>query len=183
MDRCQRRSSDNQHAPPLIELKTLSDSHSSKPNAAHLVSMDSTDTFATCNTHPYSSEADLSAEDNLESHTYPNNRQHTNQKDSSNLYINPFDDPNIPCSQSSTDTTTLNTCPNSPTPRNSPRQRPLRVQAFTTDTFDDARSTDNLICGSRSSLQDSPLPKHRRTRFQEVRLLFLFNISFSLHIS
>ncbi|XP_066946579.1 potassium voltage-gated channel protein Shab isoform X4 [Macrobrachium rosenbergii] len=141
--------------------------------AAHdLASMDSTDTFASCPTHPFNSQADLTDDQ----------PQSTNNKDSSNLYVNPLDadgyQPPPPPSAAATAAAaaaaaaagTAVAPPRTPTPRSSPRHRALhRPQAYTTDSFDDTRSTDNLLGSSRSSLQDSPMPKHRRARFQEEK--------------
>ncbi|XP_066946581.1 potassium voltage-gated channel protein Shab isoform X6 [Macrobrachium rosenbergii] len=108
--------------------------------------------------------------------------QSTNNKDSSNLYVNPLDadgyQPPPPPSAAATAAAaaaaaaagTAVAPPRTPTPRSSPRHRALhRPQAYTTDSFDDTRSTDNLLGSSRSSLQDSPMPKHRRARFQEEK--------------
>ena len=150
---------------PVIEVRPLKDNEGNRSNiGTELASMDSTDTFASCATHPFPSQADLTAE---QSHDHPSisYSSTTTQKDS-NLYVNPLDDPRLSPAISSANHPS---CPGSPTPRNSPRQRALRPQAYTTDSFDDTRSTDILLGGSRSSLQDSPLPKHRRARFQEVR--------------
>ena len=149
------------HAPFLVELKPLRDTedNNNRPNIQS--SMDSSETFVTCPTHPFPSEADLTAEQN-----HPTASTASGEPDdSNNLYVNPLDDPRLSPAISSANHPS---CPGSPTPRNSPRQRALRPQAYTTDSFDDTRSTDILLGGSRSSLQDSPLPKHRRARFQEV---------------
>ena len=149
---------------PLVEVRPLKDNEGTRTTlGTELASMDSTDTFASCATHPFPSQADLTTAEQG-SHDRP----HTSaaQRDSSNLYVNPLDDPRLPSTVSSANHPI---CPGSPTPRNSPRQRALRSQAYTTDSFDDTKSTDILLGGSRSSLQDSPLPKHRRARFQEVR--------------
>ncbi|XP_069956219.1 potassium voltage-gated channel protein Shab isoform X2 [Cherax quadricarinatus] len=152
-----------------IELHPLKTQDGSRNNggAGHdLASMDSTDTFASCPTHPFNSQADLTDDQ-------PNNKD-------SNLYVNPLDaDGYQPApaaaaaaaaATATAAATTAATGPRTPTPRTSPRHRPLpRPQGYTTDSFDDTRSTDNLLGSSRSSLQDSPLPKHRRARFQEEK--------------
>ncbi|XP_071522009.1 uncharacterized protein Shab isoform X2 [Panulirus ornatus] len=149
-------------APFPIELQPLKTQDGSRNGgdrgAGHeLASMDSTDTFASCPTHPFNSQADLTDDQ-------------ANNKDS-NLYVNPLDTDGYqsPTSATATAGATAAASPRTPTPRSSPRHRPLRPQGYTTDSFDDTRSTDNLLGSSRSSLQDSPLPKHRRARFQEEK--------------
>ncbi|CAL4069307.1 unnamed protein product, partial [Meganyctiphanes norvegica] len=154
--------------PHLIELRPIKthDGRLSRNQSHDLASMDSTDTFASCQTHPFNSQADLTDE-------LP--------KDS-NLYVNPMDtddpmhvntssssySPPAPSGAGGGPEAVMKT--RTPTPRSSPRHRALpRPQAYTTDSFDETKSTDNLLGSSRSSLQDSPVPKHRRTRFQEVR--------------
>ncbi len=130
----------------LIELQPLKDHEGGRRITAtgvDMASMDSTDTFASCNTHPFNSQADLTREDSGEGR----------DKDPT-LYVNPLEDTGDGTSRT-------------PTPRSSPRHRP-KPFAYTTDLFDDTRSTDNLLGSSRTSLQESPLPKHRRARFQEV---------------
>nr|XP_045594876.1 potassium voltage-gated channel protein Shab-like [Procambarus clarkii] len=146
-------------APFPIELRPLKTQDGSRNNGAghELASMDSTDTFASCPTHPFNSQADLTDDQ-------PNNKD-------SNLYVNPLDaDGYQSPTAAAAAVVPVVTGPRTPTPRTSPRHRPLpRPQGYTTDSFDDTRSTDNLLGSSRSSLQDSPLPKHRRARFQEEK--------------
>ena len=153
--------------PPLIELRPLKDPDAHRPKlGTELASMDSTETFASCATHPFPSQADLTADASA----------NPAQKDSSNLYVNPLDDPRL----SSSNITTNSPCPPlvpqgraplavSESIHNSPvKKRVLRSQAYVAEMFDDSKSTDRLLISSCSSLQDSPQPKHRRTRFQEV---------------
>ena len=157
-------------APLDIELRPLRNNEGQRPaGGPELASMDSTDTFASCNTHPFNSQADLTDDIGV--------------KDS-NLYVNPLDNEDSRLSGSTSTsaaptsaTTVTASTPHArssraPTPRASPRHRP-KPFAYTTDSFDDTKSTDNLLGGSRTSLQDSPLPKHRRARFQEVRLHYM----------
>lgn len=149
------------HHIELRPLKTEDGGGASGGCTVDLASMDSTDTFASCPTHPFNSQADLTDDP-------PNNKD-------SNLYVNPLDadgyqSPSSTTAAAAPSTATAAVGPRTPTPRSSPRHRVIhRPQAYTTDSFDDTRSTDNLLGSSRSSLQDSPLPKHRRARFQEVR--------------
>ena len=114
-------------------------------------SMDSTETFASCTTHPFPSQADLTADPNL--------------------YVNPLDDhhrmPNT-----YTKTTPQGRAPlaSSESICGSPvKKRVPRAQAYIAELYDDSKSTDRLLISSCSSLQESPIPKHRRTRFTEVR--------------
>lgn len=160
-----------------IELRPLKDNEGRRTTAGmDMASMDSTDTFASCNTHPFNSEADLTREDEL---------LRGGDKDPT-LYVNPLvvEDPQQqqqqhppphqakpnaqhPLGQQQQQPPAAQLPPRTPTPRSSPRHRPKPL-AYTTDSFDDTRSTDNLLGSSRTSLQESPLPKHRRARFQEV---------------
>ena len=153
-------------APFPIELRPLKTQDGGRRIGHDLASMDSTDTFASCPTHPFNSEADLTDDQ-------PNNKD-------SNLYVNPLDADGYQAPGAAAGagagagaaaeaTAAAAASPRTPTPRSSPRHRLHRPQGYTTDSFDDTRSTDNLLGSSRSSLQDSPLPKHRRARFQEVR--------------
>ncbi|XP_042864446.1 potassium voltage-gated channel protein Shab-like isoform X3 [Penaeus japonicus] len=149
------------HHIELRPLKTEDGGGASGGCTVDLASMDSTDTFASCPTHPFNSQADLTDDP-------PNNKD-------SNLYVNPLDadgyqSPSSTTAAAAPSTATAAVGPRTPTPRSSPRHRVIhRPQAYTTDSFDDTRSTDNLLGSSRSSLQDSPLPKHRRARFQEEK--------------
>ncbi|XP_047482169.1 LOW QUALITY PROTEIN: potassium voltage-gated channel protein Shab-like, partial [Penaeus chinensis] len=149
------------HHIELRPLKTEDGGGASGGCTVDLASMDSTDTFASCPTHPFNSQADLTDDP-------PNNKD-------SNLYVNPLDadgyqSPSSTNAAAAPSTATAAVGPRTPTPRSSPRHRVIhRPQAYTTDSFDDTRSTDNLLGSSRSSLQDSPLPKHRRARFQEEK--------------
>ncbi|KAF2362892.1 Ion transport domain [Trinorchestia longiramus] len=151
-------------ARPLIELKPLKDNEGSRSNVTtELASMDSTDTFASCTTHPFPSQADLTAESSGQ------DAPPVSQARDSNLYVNPLDDPRLPANLTTANSTPATTVHSgSPSPRSSPRHKALKTQAYLTDSFDDTRSTDNLLGSSRTSLQDSPLPKHRRARFQEA---------------
>ena len=155
---------------PDIELRPLRNNEGQRQTNAgvDLASMDSTDTFASCNTHPFNSQADLTDDIGV--------------KDS-NLYVNPLDadDSRISSSAASAGVTAASIVlsSKSPTPKSSPRHRP-KPYAYTTESFDDTKSTDNLLGGSRTSLQDSPLPKHRRARFQEV-IFFLLPIYYHYH--
>lgn len=158
-----------------IELLPLRDNERRSGNGVvDMGSMDSTDTFASCNTHPFNSDADLTREDEQNS---------KNERDPT-LYVNPLVEyspshrsaiarRNFNCSNRDHQyqpTTARQALSKTPTPKSSPRHRP-RPLAYTTDHFDDAKSTDRLLSGSQTSLQDSPLSKNRRTRFTEVKLL------------
>ncbi|XP_018024261.1 potassium voltage-gated channel subfamily B member 2 isoform X2 [Hyalella azteca] len=85
----------------------------------------------------------------------------------SNLYVNPLDDHRLPSTPLMASKFSPASSTASPLRTISPKKPGLRPQAYMTDIFDDTRSTDCLLGGSYSSLQDSPLPKHRRARFQE----------------
>ncbi|KAL0271596.1 UNVERIFIED_CONTAM: hypothetical protein PYX00_008643 [Menopon gallinae] len=111
-------------------------------------SVDSSDTYASCNTHPFLSEGDLTLDD-----------QGVSIVDyvlDSNLYVNPLDIPNGDGSnlvrgikKSASGDTAL---------------RNLGVSPME-ETFSNFGGAPER--GSRGSLNDSPVPKHRKTRFQQ----------------
>lgn len=96
-------------------------------------SVDSTDTFASCNTHPFLSEGDLA--DGIPEHLFD-----------SNLYVNPLDSGGRVKKSASGDTA-------------------LRSLALSPleEGFQGFAAT---VRGSRGSLNESQVPKHRKARFQ-----------------
>lgn len=119
-------------------------------NNNEMGSMDSSGTFASCNTHPFLSQGDLTSEVD------------------SNLYVNPMD--------KGTDNSPVQAT-NVAFGRNS-RPPPVGVKKSASgDTAlrslgaspcDEAfKGFGTMDCGSRGSLNDSPLPKHRKMRFQQ----------------
>ncbi|XP_030759910.1 uncharacterized protein LOC115885220 [Sitophilus oryzae] len=132
-----------------------------KTNGGDLASMDSSDTFASCATHPFTSQGDL-ASDILEP---------TSIVFDSNLYVNPLD--------KSTDNSPTAQPPPVPPP---PQRMPTVKKSASGDTAlrslgaspDDEQGSFGAFGqiidrGSRVSLNDSPGPKHRKTRFQSSR--------------
>lgn len=104
--------------PICLEMKLLSRGIDTTGGVMDLGSVDSSDTYASCNTAPFPSQADLTED--------------------SNLYVNPLELRNV--KKSASGDTMLRGSPVTEEPTWS---------------------------GSRGSLNDTPLPKHRKTRFQQ----------------
>ncbi|XP_067004773.2 potassium voltage-gated channel protein Shab [Anabrus simplex] len=104
-------------------------------------SVDSSDTYASCNTHPFLSQGDLTSDIADPSCAI------VELVLDSNLYVNPLDNGN----QRSTDNSPLGA------------MRSLGASPLE-EAFKGFGSTDR---GSRGSLNDTPVPKHRKTRFQQ----------------
>nr|XP_024218493.1 potassium voltage-gated channel protein Shab [Halyomorpha halys] len=103
--------------PICLEMKLLSRGIDMSNAVMDLGSVDSSDTYASCNTAPFPSQVDLTED--------------------SNLYVNPLELRNV--KKSASGDTML---------RGSP-------------------TGDEGWIGSRGSLNDAPIPKHRKTRFQQ----------------
>lgn len=102
-------------------------------------SIDSSDTYASCNTQPFNSQGDLA--------------ETPNDPLDSNLYINPLESPSPRgggVKKSASGDTALRSLGASPLEE--------AYQGFGPPER-----------GSRGSLNDTPLPKHRKTRFQQVK--------------
>lgn len=119
-------------------------------------SVDSSDTYASCNTHPFLSEGDLTSDIVDQSCAI------VDYVLDSNLYVNPLDVSTGGGSvrgikKSASGDTAL---------------RNLGVSPM-------EESFNNFACaperGSRGSLNDSPIPKHRKTRFQQVKFISLMH--------
>ncbi|XP_054285933.1 potassium voltage-gated channel protein Shab-like isoform X2 [Macrosteles quadrilineatus] len=103
-------------------------------------SVDSSDTYASCTTQPFNSQGDLA-------------ETPCDQLDTSNLYINPLESPS-PCGGVKKSAS------------GDPGLRSLGASPLD-ETYRGFGATDH---GSRGSLNDTPLPKHRKTRFQQPKL-------------
>lgn len=137
---------------PLRNL-TLSNNNNNNSNQFNnngdLGSVDSSDTYASCQTHPFLSQGDLTS-DLADACVFDLDT------DSNNLYINPLQkDDQIIRSQvkksASGDTALRNLCGNSPLE----------------ESFQHYQTFVGTERGSRVSLNESPVPKHRKTRFQQ----------------
>lgn len=119
-------------------------------NNGDLGSMDSSDTFASCNTHPFLSQGDL-ASDIADASCAVD----------SNLYVNPLDK----SGDNSPDTP-------APTVKGGVKKSAsgdTALRSLGTSPVDEMfKGFGAIDRGSRVSLNDSPLPKQRRTRFQQV---------------
>lgn len=123
-------------------------------NNGDLGSMDSSDTFASCNTHPFHSQGDLASDIADASCAIVD----------SNLYVNPLD--------KSGDNSPVTPAP--PTGRSTGVKKSASgdtaLRSLGTSPVDDVfKGFGAIDRGSRVSLNDSPLPnRQRRTRFQQV---------------
>lgn len=123
-------------------------------NKDNMGSVDSSDTFASCNTHPFNSQGDLTSD-----------IVDTSCAIDSNLYVNPLDK-------------SVDNSPETPAPSSTGRVTGVKKSASgdtalrslgTSPLDENFREFGTIDRGSRVSLNDSPLPKQRRTRFQQVR--------------
>lgn len=116
------------------------------PNmSADLASVDSSDTYASCQTHPCMSQGDLTADlaqEGLDK-CY----------DSNNLYINPLAKSNG------------NDSLRSQVKKSASGDVGMR-QLATDERYKNFQPYENLERGSRVSLNETPVPKHRKARFQ-----------------
>lgn len=127
-------------------------------NNNEMGSIDSSDTFASCNTHPFFSQGDLTSDVVDASCALAD----------SNLYVNPMD--------KSTDNSPVQTSvmcfgrgkpPVGGVKKSASGDTALRsLGASPSD--EGFKGFGAIDRGSRGSLNDSPLPKHRKTRFQQV---------------
>ncbi|KAG5885157.1 hypothetical protein JTB14_037606 [Gonioctena quinquepunctata] len=114
-----------------------------------LNSMDSSDTFASCTTHPFNSQGDLASEP----------VEHTSVTDS-NLYVNPLDK-----SGDNSPVIAAAVVRGGGVKKSASGDTGLR--SLGTSPMDEGFKGFGLLeRGSRGSLNDSPLTKHRKTRFQ-----------------
>ncbi|XP_021938979.1 uncharacterized protein LOC110839243 isoform X3 [Zootermopsis nevadensis] len=158
------------NVPMSIDLSGANKIGANNNNNGDLGSVDSSDTYASCNTHPFHSQGDLTSDIMDPSCAI------VDLVLDSNLYVNPLD------SQRSTD--------NSPLQQ---QQQPLVLSTLPTSrgnmgVVKKSASGDTALRslgaspmeesfkgfgvvaserGSRGSLNDTPLPKHRKTRFQQ----------------
>lgn len=143
------------------ELPSRPSSEPIKQNASNgeprndMGSVDSSDTYASCNTHPFLSEGDLTSDIIDQSCSI------VDYVLDSNLYVNPLD---VPADASGMVRGIKKSASGDTALRN------LGVSPME-EVF------NNFACaperGSRGSLNDSPVPKHRKTRFQQVRFISL----------
>lgn len=114
---------------------------------AELNSLDSSDTFASCRTHP--SQGDLASPDS------------NDMLDGSNLYVNPLD-------KSSAENSPSDQPPAIPArPVKKSASGEAGIRSLGTSPLEEVfKGFGALERGSRVSLNDSPLPKNRKTRFQ-----------------
>jgi hypothetical protein len=163
-------SAGGQYLPMSIDLNSANKvGTNNNNNNGDVGSVDSSDTYASCSTHPFLSQGDLTSD-------IPDPAcAMVNAVLDSNLYVNPLDN------QRSSDS--------------SPLQQPLVLSALSTSrgslgVVKKSASGDTALRslgaspmeesfkgfpgvtserGSRGSLNDTPMPKHRKTRFQQVR--------------
>lgn len=137
---------------------TLQYNSSNSHNPQEIGSIDSSDTFASCNTHPFLSQGDLTAEVDPTCAIAPSD---------SNLYVNPLD--------KSTDNSPVQATAggfgrgSTGTGVKKSASGDTALRSLGTSPLDEPfRGFGGVDRGSRGSLNDSPLPKHRKTRFQQV---------------
>lgn len=126
-----------------------------------LTSMDSSDTFASCTTHPFNSQGDL-ASDIVDNSCVID----------SNLYVNPLD-------KSGENSPITTVAPERTSGVKKSASGDTALRSLGTSPMDEGFKGFGLLeRGSRVSLNDSPLPKHRKTRFQGNRPRTRFGSTF-----
>lgn len=149
-----------------LQYKTSNNNNiNNNVNPQEIGSVESSDTFASCNTHPFLSQGDLTSD--LVDPTC------AMAPSDSNLYVNPLDkstdnspvQPVIGGFGRSTTGSGVKKSASGDTALRSLGASPMD------ETF---RGFGGLDRGSRGSLNDSPLPKHRKTRFQQVRTILCY---------
>lgn len=129
-------------------------------NNADLASVDSSDTFMSCQTHPFLSQGDLTVADG------DDNICHLDMLDADNLYLNAT-------SKNSSGTLTRGSSLYSggvnivDSTLNMPGQVKKSTSGDTALRNLAACPIDDTYTGSRVSLNETPVPKHRKTRFQQ----------------
>jgi hypothetical protein len=121
-------------------------------------SVDSSDTYASCSTHPFASQIDLSQGEN-----------------NAGLYVNPFTSPGSPpmlrppVKSASGDGNLLRGL--TPEAMDYEDEEEINDDYFYGDKNNYRYNNQGINSGSRGSLNNSTsaLPKHRKTRFQQVR--------------
>lgn len=128
-------------------------------NNADLASVDSSDTFMSCQTHPFLSQADLTADDD-------ENGCHLDMLDADSLYLNAM-------SKNSSGTLTRGSSLYSGgvniVDSSLSAQGPVKKSTSGDTALRNlpASPVDDIYTGSRVSLNETPVPKHRKTRFQQ----------------
>lgn len=122
-------------------------------NPQEMGSVDSSETFASCNTQPFNSQGDLTSDVvDASCALGPSD---------SNLYVNPLDK-------------SVDDSPVQPFGRGSSGVKKsasgdTALRSLGASPLDEGfRGFSGIDRGSRGSLNDSPLPKHRKARFQQV---------------
>lgn len=137
-------------------------------NPQDIGSVDSSDTFASCNTHPFHSQGDLTSD--------VVDVSCANAPSDSNLYVNPLDKStdNSPVQPSVVGFGRSGGGVSTGVKKSASGDTALR--SLGASPMDEAFRPFGIDRGSRGSLNDSPLPKHRKTRFQQVSQLVLIDI-------
>lgn len=140
--------------PSSEPIKTSNAGNNGEPKN-DMGSVDSSDTYASCNTHPFLSEGDLTSDIVDQSCAI------VDYVLDSNLYVNPLD---------------VSTGGGSGVVRGIKKSASGDTALRNLGVSPMEESFNNFACaperGSRGSLNDSPIPKHRKTRFQQVRNKF-----------
>jgi hypothetical protein len=129
----------------------------SNNNNADLASVDSSDTYASCQTHPFLSQGDLTSD--IVDPTYA-----LDMLDMNNFYMNSIDK-SLAVSPSNGKRSQVKKSTSGDTALRNLGASPLDDLEF--------QSFDTTERGSRNSLNEAPVPKHRKARFQQQQQLSL----------
>lgn len=144
--------------------------------SADLASVDSSDTYASCQTHPFLSQGDLTAADDIND----NNLCSLDMLDADNLYINTMGNNSSGTlvrgssiykrGTNITDSVMIIGC----------GSHQVKKSTSSGDTALRSMGASPILSGelgSRVSLNDTPVPKHRKTRFQQQQQQLNNNIN------
>ncbi|XP_050073467.1 potassium voltage-gated channel protein Shab [Anopheles maculipalpis] len=140
----------------------------SNSNNGDLASVDSSDTYASCQTHPFLSQADLTSD--IVDMSFDLDTLDTN-----NLYINPLEKDSQQKQQQHQQLLMLQQRPSAGPPRSQVKKSAsgdTALRSLGASPMDDEYRQfqtpfDATDRGSHVSLNETPVPKHRKTRFQQ----------------
>lgn len=151
-------SATHHHQPNMISSNNL---HLNSSHNADLASVDSSDTFASCQTHPFLSQGDLTADDT--------NFGTLDMLDSSNLYINPLEKNGSGTLVRGSSLYAGGVGAEVGNQVKKSASGDTALLSLGDPSMDDVgfKTFGGADRGSRVSLNESPVPKHRKTRFQQ----------------
>lgn len=149
---------------------------SSNNASADLASVDSSDTYASCQTHPFLSQGDLTAADDIND----NNLCSLDMLDADNLYINTMGNNSSGTLMRGSSIYKRGTNVIDSVMIIGGGSHQVKKSTSSGDTALRSMGASPILggeLGSRVSLNDTPVPKHRKTRFQQQQQQMNNNIN------